>query len=97
MAESAAYQAEKQLRDLGDKVPAADKTRVEALIKDLKDAIAQENYNRMKSLTDDLQQALMQVGSAVYSQAGASSNTNAGSSNGSSGDDVIDADFVESK
>ncbi|MDJ0595742.1 MAG: hypothetical protein QNJ72_38125 [Pleurocapsa sp. MO_226.B13] len=49
----------------------------------------------MKSLTNDLQQALMQIGSAVYSQAGGS--TSAGSSGGGSSDDVIDADFVESK
>ena len=54
----------------------------------------------MKSLTEELQQALMQVGSAVYSQAGTSANTgssNASSSGGGSSDDVIDADFVESK
>ena len=101
MAESAAYQAEKQLKDLGDKVSAADKSRVEALIKDLREAINQENYERLKSLTDELQQALMQIGSAVYSQAGGSSNAGYSSGNGSSGrssgDDVIDADFVESK
>ncbi len=96
MADSAAYQAEKQLKDLGDKVPSADKTRVEGLIKDLREAVNQENYDRMKSLTEDLQQALMQVGSAVYAQAGASADTGSGSSGGSS-DDVIDADFVQSK
>ena len=95
MADSAAYQAEKQLKDLGDKVPNADKTRLEGLIKDLKEAVNQENYDRMKSLTEELQQALMQVGSAVYAQAGASTDTGI-SSNGSS-DGVIDADFVESK
>ena len=96
MADSSAYQAEKQLKDLEDKVPAADKIRIEGLIKDLRDAINQDNYDRMKSLTNDLQQALMQVGSAVYSQAGASNNNSTGSGDGSS-DDVIDADFVESK
>ena len=96
MADSAAYQAEKQLKDLGDKVPRADKTRVEGLIKDLREAVNQENYARMKSLTEDLQQALMQVGSAVYAQAGASADTGSDSSSGSS-DDVIDADFVQSK
>ena len=80
---------------MGDKVPSNDKTRVEALIKDLREAINQENYERMKSLTNDLQQALMQIGSAVYSQASAS---NAGSgSGGGNSDDVINADFVETK
>ena len=94
LADSAAYQAEKQLKDLGDKVPRVDKTRVEGLIRDLREAINQDNYDRMKSLSNDLQQTMMQVGSVVYSQAGASSS--AGSSGGSS-DDVIDADFVETK
>lgn len=99
MAESSAYQAEKQLKDLGDKVPEADKTRVEGLIKDLREAVNQENYDRMKSLTEELQKALMEVGSAVYSQAAASADGgNAdNASSGSSSDEVIDADFVESK
>ncbi len=95
LADSAAYQAEKQLKDLGDKVPSADKIRIEGLIKDLREAINRDNSDRLKSLSNDLQQAMMQVGSAVYSQAGASSSTGSGR-NGSS-DNVIDADFVESK
>ena len=94
MADSAAYQAEKQLKDLGDKVPHGDKTRVESLIKDLREAVEQENYDRIRTLTEELQQALMQVGSAVYAQAGATGSTASGSSGGSS-DEVIDADFAE--
>ena len=94
MADSAAYQAEKQLKDLGDKVPHGDKTRVESLIKDLREAVEQENYDRIRTLTEELQQALMQVGSAVYAQAGATGSTASGSSGGSS-DEVIDADFTE--
>lgn len=94
MADSLAYQAEKQLQDLGDKVPADDRTRVEGLIKDLRDAITQDNYDRMKSLSETLQQALMQVGSAVYSQAGS---PNGSATSSGSSDDVIDADFVDSK
>ena len=99
-ADALAYQAEKQLKDLNGQVPEADKTRVEALVKDLREAVNSENRDRIQSLTNDLQQALMQVGSAVYAQAqqanGAADAGDAGSSNGS-GEDVIDADFVESK
>lgn len=101
-ADALAYQAEKQLKDLNGQVPEADKTRVEALVKDLREAVNSENRDRIQSLTNDLQQALMQVGSAVYQQAqanqanGAADAGDAGSSNGS-GEDVIDADFVESK
>ncbi len=99
MADSLAYQAEKQLKDLGDKVPATDRSRLEDLVKDLRQAIDQNNYDHMKALTNDLQQALMQIGSAVYSQAQASSASGASGSSGSNadGDDVIDADFVESR
>ncbi len=110
MADSTAYQAEKQLKDLGDKVPSQDKTRAEGLIKDLRQAIEKENSDprsgselrsvAMKSLTNDLQQALMEIGSAVYSQGSASTNggqNNARSSSNGSSDHVIDADFVESK
>lgn len=97
IADSVAYQAEKQLKDLGDKVPAADKTRLEGMIQDLRTAIQQENYDRMKSLTNEIQQALMQIGSAVYAQAGSSTTNGSHSTSGtgSSGEDVIDADFVD--
>lgn len=56
------------------------------------------NYlnKRMKSLTNELQQALMQVGSAVYAQAGGNGR-NTSSGDRTTGEDVIDADFVESK
>ncbi len=98
MADSLAYQAEKQLKDLGDKVPVADRSRVEGLVKDLREAINQEQYDRIKSLTDELQQALMQVGSAVYAQAGAGPSTGSSASGpGGSADDVIDAEVVNDK
>jgi molecular chaperone DnaK len=94
LADSLVYQAEKQIRDLGDKVSAADKNRVDELVKDLRSAINQDNFDRIKSLSGELQQTLMQIGSAVYAQPGSPD----GSSHGSSqSEDVIDADFVENK
>jgi molecular chaperone DnaK len=94
-ADSMAYQAEKQLKDLGDKVSPTDKHRVEALISNLREAIKTDNYDRMKSLGQELQQALMDVGSAVYAHAGAGSSQSNGT--GDRRSDVIDADFVDSK
>ncbi|MBD2681698.1 MULTISPECIES: molecular chaperone DnaK [Nostoc] len=93
LADSLIYQSEKQLQDLGDKVSAADRSRIEALINDLRQAINQDNSDRIKSLSSELQQALMQMGSAVYAQA--ASNTSSEQPQGT--DDVIDADFVENK
>ncbi|MBF1988477.1 molecular chaperone DnaK [Fischerella thermalis] len=104
-ADSLAYQAEKQLQELGDKVPAADKTKVEGLVKDLRDAISKDDDEQIKKLMPELQQALFAVGSNIYQQAGGGATsdgagtTDAGASSSTSGggDDVIDADFTESK
>ncbi len=105
-ADSLAYQAEKQMGELGDKVPAADKTKVEDLIKDLREAVNKEDFDRIKSLMTELQQSLYTIGSNIYQQAGATAGAGSpppdgestASSTGSSGDDdVIDADFTETK
>lgn len=102
-ADSLAYQAEKQISELGDKVPADEKTKIEALIKDLREAISQDDDEKIKTLTTDLQQALYTVSSNLYQQAGGAeapgadvgNGDSASSSSSSSSDDVIDADFTE--
>jgi molecular chaperone DnaK len=104
-ADSLSYQAEKQLQELGDKVPEADKTKVEGLVKDLRDAISKEDDEQIKKLMPELQQALFAVGSNLYQQAGGGAAPGGAepqdggptSSGSGSGDDVIDADFTESK
>ena len=105
-ADSLAYQAEKQLQELGDKVPGDDKTKIEGLVKDLREAVAKEDDEQIQKLTPELQQALFSVGSNIYQQAGgagapggdgAAPGGDAGSTSSTSGDDVIDADFTESK
>ena len=102
-ADSLAYQAEKQLQELGDKVPPADKTKVEGLVKELREAVAKDDDEQIKKLTPELQQALFAVGSNIYQQAGGGATPgtepqDSGSTSSSgSGDDVIDADFTESK
>ncbi|MEA5573210.1 molecular chaperone DnaK [Calothrix sp. UHCC 0171] len=106
-ADSLAYQAEKQIQELGDKVPEADKTKVEGLVKELKEAVAKEDDEQIKRIMPELQQALFAVGSNLYQQGGgaegAAPGGDAGSAGGSNtstsggGDDVIDADFTESK
>lgn len=100
-AETLVYQAEKQLQDLNGQVPAADKSRVEELISNLRESVTREDYDQMKTLTNELQQALMQVGQAIYANANAASESGASESAADSStannDDVIDADFVNSK
>jgi len=57
-ADSLAYQAEKQLQELGDKVPAADKTKVEGLVKDLREAVAKEDDEQITKLMPELQSTI---------------------------------------
>jgi molecular chaperone DnaK len=100
-ADSLAYQAEKQIGELGDKVPADEKEKIEGQIKALKDVVAAEDYDQMKSLTTELQQALYAVSANLYQQAGgpdaaaAGGPTDGAPDGGASGDDVIDAEFTE--
>lgn len=101
-ADSLVYQAEKQLNELGDKVSADDKAKAEGLIKDLKEAVAQENDEKIKTIMPELQQVLYTIGTNVYQQAGgATAGTDAtggaSSSANDGGDDVIDAEFSETK
>jgi len=101
-ADSLAYQAEKQLNDLGEKVPAADRTKVEGLVKDLRDAISKEDDEQIKRLMPELQQTLYSIGANLYQQAGGGTDGGGPTPDGSSstsatGDDVIDADFTETK
>jgi chaperone protein DnaK len=97
-ADSLTYQAEKQLTDMGDKVPAADKEKAEGQIKALRDAIAAEDFDTIKTLTGELQQTLYAISTNLYQQAGgeAGAPTDDATPGGSSGgDDVIDAEFSE--
>ncbi len=103
-ADSLAYQAEKQMSELGDKVPADDKTKVDGLVKDLRAAIAAEDFDKIKTMTTDLQQALYGITTNLYQQSGGGAAPEdgtpppgAGGTTSGGGDDVIDADFTESK
>ncbi|MBE9172846.1 molecular chaperone DnaK [Cyanobium sp. LEGE 06143] len=107
-AETLVYQAEKQLGELGDKVGAEDKSKVETSSAKLKEALEKEDFDTIKSELEVLQQALYAAGAAVYQQAagaeaaaaGANGNgngTSADAAAGASSDDVIDAEFTESK
>ena len=104
-ADSLTYQAEKQIAELGDKVPADEKTKITDLIQALKDAIAKDDLELMKSQMTELQQALYAIGSKIYEQSGGDAggppNDNGGDPgtppSGGSDEDVIDAEFSETK
>jgi molecular chaperone DnaK len=107
-ADSAAYAAEKMLKDLGDKVTAANKTEIEEEIKKVKDALAKDDVDAIKAASESLNQKVQAVSAELYKQAAASASAGAGAAHGSaegapethtpppdakSKDDVVDADF----
>ncbi|WP_115071100.1 molecular chaperone DnaK [Synechococcus sp. UW179B] len=105
-AETLVYQAEKQLAELGDKVDADAKSKVEEKSTKLKEAAEKEDFESMKTLLEELQQELYTVGASVYQQAGAEAAAsgddgaaagNSGDGSSNAGDDVIDAEFTETK
>lgn len=100
-ADSLAYQAEKQIEELGDKVPAEDKEKIEGQIKELKEALAAEDSDKIKSSMEALQQGLYALSSNLYQQgspeAGDTPDAGEDAASDASGgeDDVIDAEFSE--
>jgi molecular chaperone DnaK len=98
-AETLVYQAEKQISELGDKVDEAAKAKVEEKRVKLKEATEKDDYETMKTLVEELQQELYSLGASVYQQANDASQAAEGPNTDSKadGDDVIDADFTETK
>ncbi|AIQ98364.1 molecular chaperone DnaK [Prochlorococcus sp. MIT 0801] len=98
-AETLVYQAEKQIAELGDKVDEAAKEKVEEKRVKLKEATEKDDHETMKTLVEELQQELYSLGASVYQQANDASQAAADSNTDGKvdGDDVIDADFTETK
>ena len=105
-ADQAVYQTERLLKDLGDKVPSDDKSRVETAMGNVKNALQDDDLDRIKSSTEELQQASYKLSEILYQQAGDGAGAGAAGGNGFHADgaegatqanqpheDVIDADF----
>nr|ASK39627.1 heat shock protein 70 chaperone [Rhodochaete parvula] len=89
--ESLCFQAERQLKELENKIEDNDKTNVESLIQKLQSAIKDENYSDMSSISQELQKLLMELGQKIYSQT-QNNNNNTSSAQSTDDDSVIDAD-----
>lgn len=99
-ADQLVYQTEKALTDLGDKVSAEDKAKVEAKVEELKKIKDGEDLEAIKKATEELTQEFYAISSKMYQQAGGNpegfdpSNMGAnGGENGPKDDNVVDADF----
>ncbi|MCP4581661.1 MAG: molecular chaperone DnaK [candidate division Zixibacteria bacterium] len=103
--DSLAYQTEKQLKELDDKIDADQKTKVEAAVERLKEAVKQENLDEVNSATDALNSIWHEVAAKIYQTQGAQAGPEPGNGGNGSGhgtgesqsdskkDDAVDADF----
>jgi molecular chaperone DnaK len=80
--ESAAYQAERQLGELGDQVDSASKEQIEAAIKSLREVLTSEDVADIRSKTDALQEAFHKVSEQMYAAAAAQQQQQAGGNGG---------------
>ena len=108
-ADSVVYQTEKQLKELGEKVPVDVKEKVEAKLEELKKAITDGSTQVIKDAMAALNQEVMQLGQSLYNQPGAAPGgpapggagpdgpSEASGNKGPEEGDVIDADFTDSK
>jgi molecular chaperone DnaK len=102
-AEALIHQTEKQLKEHGDKVGAAERQAIESAMADLRKVAEGDDVDAIKAKTEALGQASMKLGEAMYrasQQAGAATPGEGGTDGGANAagggkDGVVDADFEE--
>lgn len=91
-ADALAFQAERTLRDLGDKVASADKADVEQKVEAVREALKGSDLGSIRSAMDALATSLQKVGTAAYEAAGAAT----GASSGDAADDeTVEGEYKE--
>ena len=104
-ADALIYSTEKSIKDLGDKVDSATKTKVEDAIAALRKAMEGENTEEIKRLSEELTQTSHKLAEAMYQQAAGTGQQQEGAgpeaaqadASASADEDVVDADFEEVK
>ena len=94
-ADSVAYQAERTLRDVGDKVSAGVRSEVEEKVKAVRDALSSNDVTRLRSLTDELESAMQRIGQDVYSQNGASADVGSQGQPSESDSSTVEGEYRE--
>jgi len=96
-ADNLVYQTEKALRDLGDKVPSAERGAIEAKINDLKTAAQSDDLTRIQKASQEVEQAFHALSQQLYAQGQPQPNGQGPSGPAASGPqgDVIDGEVKE--
>ena len=98
-ADSVIFQSEKQLKDLGDKLPKDKKEAIEKAVANLKEAHEKQNLDALEGLIDQVNNAWQAAAPDMQNAANAGAESNAGNASDSSKKDgeVTDVDFEEVK
>ncbi|HOX16028.1 MAG TPA: molecular chaperone DnaK [Smithellaceae bacterium] len=107
-ADSLVYSVEKNIKEFGDKVDAAEKTKIEEAIAKVKKALEGDDLEAIKKSQDDLMNVSHKLAEAMYAKTsggpggpgaagGAGTAGGEGQASGKKDDDVVDADFEEVK
>jgi len=109
-ADSAAYQAEKNIAELGDKITPEQKSELESKVADVRSALSTDDVQRIKDARESLMQSFHKVTESIYRTAGAGAGAGAGTGAGfeegpgpgqsdqgpsRGGDDTIEGEFHE--
>ncbi|MCX8195154.1 MAG: molecular chaperone DnaK [Candidatus Micrarchaeota archaeon] len=101
-AEALVYTAEKTIAELGDKLPADSKSKVQEAAKEVKEALSKNDIAAIKLAADKLKRVLQEAGASIYRGAGgqgggpgtdAGPNFGSGPQGGSGSENVYDADY----
>jgi molecular chaperone DnaK len=103
--ENAAYQAERQLKELAEQIDDASKSEIESAIKEVRESLTSEDAADIQAKTERLQTAFHKVSEAMYERAQAqqqAASPNGGSADGAPADgsgeaeeEVVDAEVVD--
>ncbi|MBI4898387.1 MAG: molecular chaperone DnaK [Actinobacteria bacterium] len=102
--ENAAYQVEKQLKDLGDKLDDESKGKLEEAVKEVRDALESTDPAEINAKVESLMTVMNAASEQIYAAAAAEASADGGSANGSapsgegdaeSEEEVVDAEVVD--
>jgi molecular chaperone DnaK len=99
-ADAMIHSVTKSLKEMGDKIEAAEKEKIEAAIKDLEEAMKGDDKDAISAKTEALAEASHKLAEQMYAQAGqegAAAGAEAGAQQGEEQDNVVDAEFEEVK
>jgi len=93
-ADQTVFSSKKQLTELGDKIPAEGKEKLEAATEKLETALKEASMDEIRSAKDELDRAWSDVSSQMYQQAGATGDQQGTADGAGAGPNVEDADYT---